>query len=135
MKHFKNTKGDIFAFELNGSQDHLIQKGMIPLTEPELDKLFNPEKYMTESELLEKRILFLRPLSRSEFKKLLFRLGKMKKLEEMISSIEDVNLCFETTIEFEDDTSFPYYHNLVKNFLLKLTDSKSIVDEWEKLIT
>lgn len=133
MKYFKNTNGDIFGFESDGSQDFLIKNEMTPLTDVELDKLFNPEKYMSKKELLEKRILFLRPLTKAEFKKLLFRLGKMKEFEKMISEIEDENLCFETTIEYEDGSSFPYYHNLVKNFLLKLIDSEFVVDKWESL--
>lgn len=48
MKYFK--KGDqVFAFEDDGSQDHLITEDMISITEEEANEIINPPK--TQSEL------------------------------------------------------------------------------------
>lgn len=41
MKHFKKN-GEIFAFEMDGSQDHLIQDGMEPITVAERDAMLAP---------------------------------------------------------------------------------------------
>jgi hypothetical protein len=40
MKHFKSPDGELFAFELDGSQDHLIPGNFVLLT---------PAQYETES--------------------------------------------------------------------------------------
>jgi hypothetical protein len=61
MKHYKNPKtNEIFAFELNGSQDDLIHKDFVEISIEELkaiqiennQKLFNNKKY-TEKRLSE----------------------------------------------------------------------------------
>lgn len=55
MKHYKLKKtGEIFGFESDGSQDHLIKKGMVLLTEKELEDLFNPKSTKEELGMLEK---------------------------------------------------------------------------------
>lgn len=42
MKHFKNSKGEIFAFEPDGSQDDLIHGDLMPVTDAELAILRAP---------------------------------------------------------------------------------------------
>ena len=39
MKHFKSTDNKVYAFEEDGSQDHLIQKDMISITIDEVIEL------------------------------------------------------------------------------------------------
>lgn len=39
MKLYKNSKNEVFAFELDGSQDHLIHKDMIPISKEEASEL------------------------------------------------------------------------------------------------
>jgi len=39
MKHYKKPDLSLWAFELDGSQDHLITEDMIPITEDELTVL------------------------------------------------------------------------------------------------
>lgn len=34
MKHYKKTNGSVWAFELDGSQDHLITADMVPCEKP-----------------------------------------------------------------------------------------------------
>lgn len=43
MKHFKKPNGDIYGFELDGSQDYLITGDMVALEGVELDAHLNPE--------------------------------------------------------------------------------------------
>jgi len=42
MKYYKNTNNEVFAFEVDGSQDMLITGDMIQLTMSEIDALLNP---------------------------------------------------------------------------------------------
>lgn len=44
MKHYKNTEGEIFAFEMDGSQDHLIKKDFKLLTQIEADEVLRPKE-------------------------------------------------------------------------------------------
>mgnify|MGYP005698246875 FL=1 len=39
MKHYKNSKNEIFAYESDGSQDHLISKDLIKITNTEKNKI------------------------------------------------------------------------------------------------
>lgn len=36
MKHYKNPNGAVYAFELDGSQDHLIAEDMVAMTPAEV---------------------------------------------------------------------------------------------------
>jgi len=42
MKHYKNTAGKVFAFESDGSQDHLIMGSMVSLSDAELTEELAP---------------------------------------------------------------------------------------------
>lgn len=42
MKHFKDSNGDVLAFEDDGSQDHLIPEDAVALTSEEFNDLVNP---------------------------------------------------------------------------------------------
>lgn len=39
MKLYKDKNNEIFAFEADGSQDHLIKKGMVAITEAQADEI------------------------------------------------------------------------------------------------
>jgi hypothetical protein len=39
MKHYLSPQGQIFAYESDGSQDHLIPSGFTPITENQTDSL------------------------------------------------------------------------------------------------
>ena len=42
MKKYKNANNDIYAFEEDGSQDHLIADEMVAITDVEADTIINP---------------------------------------------------------------------------------------------
>jgi hypothetical protein len=39
MKHYKSPDNNIYAYELDGSQDHLIPVNFMPLTDEELNSI------------------------------------------------------------------------------------------------
>ena len=43
MKYFKDSKGVVFAYEADGSQDFAIPAGLTPITEAEADQLRKPK--------------------------------------------------------------------------------------------
>ena len=49
MKYYK-LNNDVCAFELDGSQDDYITDGMVMMTDEEVDRHINPEKYLSDIE-------------------------------------------------------------------------------------
>lgn len=42
MKYFKDENGEVYAYRADGSQDHVIKPGLIPLTAEEVEAHTNP---------------------------------------------------------------------------------------------
>lgn len=58
MKYYKSPTNEIFAYELDGSQDHLIPANFIQLTQEEIDareKQFYEQKVELEKKLQEQK--------------------------------------------------------------------------------
>ena len=49
MKYYK-LNNDVYAFELDGSQDDYITEDMVKMTDDEVDRHVNPEKYLSDIE-------------------------------------------------------------------------------------
>ena len=49
MKYYKKDN-EVFAFEIDGSQDDCITKAMVKMTDDEVDRHVNPEKYLSDIE-------------------------------------------------------------------------------------
>ena len=89
MKYYKKGN-DVFAFESDGSQDDYITEDMVMMTDLEVDKHINPEKYMSAEEkqrLVRERMLTLTPI---EFDIKLVDAGLYDQVQELIQS--DVKL-------------------------------------------
>ena len=106
MKHFKYND-EIFAFEEDGSQDHLIKEGYVPLTPEEEDRLFNPIKYMTLEEQEYHRLSSFKPLTRRQFMRTLVLQGyDLDMIEGYISQIEDKAARQLALIDWKESTEF-----------------------------
>lgn len=53
MKYFKNTQNEVFAFESDGSQDHLIKADMTEITEAEIQSVIDSS--LTIAQLLDSK--------------------------------------------------------------------------------
>lgn len=51
MKTYKKTDGSLWAFEKNGSQDHLITKDMVMLTKSDLIEIANKSEQITINQI------------------------------------------------------------------------------------
>ncbi len=89
MKYYKLNK-EIHAFESDGSQDDYITEDMVKMTDDEVDRHVNPEKYLSDIEkaqLNRERMLTLTPI---EFDIKLIDAGLYDQVQELIQS--DVKL-------------------------------------------
>ena len=85
MKYYKLNK-EIYAFELDGSQDDYITEDMVKMTDEEIDRHENPEKYLSDVEkaqLNRERMLRLTPI---EFDIKLVDAGLYDQVQELITS-------------------------------------------------
>lgn len=106
MKHFKYND-EIFAFEEDGSQDHLIKEDYVPLTPEEEDRLFNPVKYMTLAEQEHYRLSSFQPLTRRQFMRTMVLQGyDLDMIEGYINQIEDKATRQLALIDWRESTEF-----------------------------
>ena len=89
MKYYK-LNNEVYAFEANGSQDDYITEDMVKMTDDEVDRHVNPEKYLSDIEkaqLNRERMPRLTPI---EFDIKLIDAGLYDQVQELIQS--DVKL-------------------------------------------
>lgn len=85
MKYYKKGN-EVFAFEIDGSQDEYVSEDMIPMTDDEVDRHVNPEKYLSDIEkaqLNRERMPTLTPI---EFDIKLVDAGLYDQVQELIQS-------------------------------------------------
>lgn len=89
MKYYKKDD-EVFAFENDGSQDEYITQDVVKMTDDEVDRHVNPEKYLSDIEkaqLNRERMPRLTPI---EFDIKLVDAGLYDEVQELIQS--DVKL-------------------------------------------
>ena len=102
MKYFK-YENDVYAFELDGSQDHLISDQHIPMTADEIDRHINPENYLSEEEKLAYKRSQYPKLTRYQFMRGMLEMGfKSSDIEAQIMLIEDEYTRELTMLGFKD---------------------------------
>jgi hypothetical protein len=85
MKYYKlNDK--VYAFELDGSQDDFITEQMVRMTDDEVDRHINPEKYMSTEEKLRLARECMPALTPIEFDIKLVDVGLYEQVQELIAS-------------------------------------------------
>lgn len=85
MKYYK-LDNDVYAFELDGNQDDYITPDMVLMSDEEIDRHENPEKYLSDIEkaqLNRERIPTLTPI---EFDIRLVDVGLYDQVQELIAS-------------------------------------------------
>lgn len=89
MKYFI-LNGEVFAFEADGSQDEYITEYMVKMSDDEVDRHINPEKYLSDSERLQLDRERMQKLTPIEFDIKLVDAGLYDQVQELIQS--DVKL-------------------------------------------
>ncbi len=106
MKYFKHINGEVYAFELDGSQDHFITNEMQKMTKSDIDRHLYPENYLTEDEKKAAYLSSLRPLTRRQFMLTLVEFELDDQIKTAISEIADIKQRKKIEIEFNDGQSF-----------------------------
>ena len=131
MNYYKKNN-EVYAFEADGSQDFLITKDMVRMTEEEVDKHTNPQNYLTPSEIYNTYLATLPPLSRRQFKLALLENNLLDVVETQINQIEDAKQKAVIQIEYQEATEFVRTSESVKYMCNLLGLSEEQVNQmWE----
>lgn len=106
MKYFKKANGQVFAFELDGSQDAYITDDMIQMTDEEVDRHIHPENHFSEEEKYKVYLKSLKPLTHRQFMITLVEFGLDDDLSNAIDGIEDSKQKKIINIEFNSSQNF-----------------------------
>lgn len=85
MKYYKKDN-EVFAFELDGSQDDYITEDMVKMTDDEVDCHVNPEKYLSDIEKVQLNRERMPTLTPIEFDIKLIDAGLYDQVQELITS-------------------------------------------------
>ena len=85
MKYYK-LNNEVYAFEANGSQDDYITEDMVKMTEDEVDRHVNPEKYLSDIEKAQLNRERMPQLTPIEFDIKLVDAGLYEQVQELIQS-------------------------------------------------
>lgn len=126
MKYYK-LNNEVYAFNANGSQDEYITEDMVKMTDEEVDRHINPEKYLTEEQKYNIYLNSLRPLTRRQFKLALLENNLLADINTAISNISDPLLKARIEIEYTEATEFVRTSDSVKYMLsiLELSEEQA----------
>lgn len=89
MKYYK-LNNEVYAFELDGSQDDYIAEDMVIMTDAEVDRHVNPEKYLSDIEKIQLNRERMPTLTPIEFDIKLVDAGLYEQVQDLIS--KDIKL-------------------------------------------
>ena len=105
MKYYKKDN-EVFAFELDGSQDDYITEDMVKMTDDEVDRHVNPEKYLSDEEkaqLNRERMPTLTPI---EFDIKLNNAGLYDTVQELIKDKFELRIAYNRATFFSRTDPF-----------------------------
>ena len=105
MKYFI-LNGEVFAFEADGSQDDHITKAMVKMSDDEVDRHVNPEKYLSDEEraqLNRERMPNLTPI---EFDIKLNNAGLYDALQDLIKDNFEMRIAYNRATFFSRTDPF-----------------------------
>ncbi|MEQ1321781.1 hypothetical protein [Acinetobacter guillouiae] len=132
MKYFKKND-EVYAFESDDSQDDLITKDFIKMTESEVDRHLNPAKYLSKAEKNQIYLQSLIPLTRRQFMLALVENELDEVIETAIANISDPKQRKIISIEYKDAQTFERLGEsvLMMAALIGLEEQK-LNSMWEK---
>ena len=129
MKHYKKDN-EVYAFEDDGSQDEYITQDMVRMTDDEIDRHLNPEKYLSDIEKVQLNRERMPRLTPIEFDIKLNNAGLYDAVQELIKDNFEMRIAYNRATFFSRTDSFVDQARIS----LGLTDEQ--VDAmWEQAIT
>ena len=123
FKYYLKNEKDVYAFEANGSQDLYITNDMVKMTDDEVDRHINPEKYLSDSERLQLARERMRKLTPIEFDIKLNNAGLYDAVQELIKD------SFELRIAYNRATFFSRTDPFIDQARIALNLTNEQVDE------
>ena len=105
MKYYK-LGNEVYAFEANGSQDDYITEDMVKMTDDEVDRHVNPEKYLSDIEkaqLNRERMSTLTPI---EFDIKLNNAGLYDTVQDLIKDNFEMRIAYNRATFFSRTDPF-----------------------------
>lgn len=136
MKYFKDKDGSVYAFDDDGSQDEFITPAMKKMTNSQIDRHLNPQKYLSDEE---KNLIYLqslRPLTRRQFMLALVENDLDEAVETAIGNIQDAKQRKQMSIEYKDAQTFERFSASIMTMATLINlDEESLNSMWEKALT
>ena len=129
MKYFK-LNNQVYAFELDGSQDDYITEDMVKMTDDDVDRHVNPEKYLSDEEKAQLNRERMPTLSPIEFDIKLHNNGLYDAVQELIKDNFEMRIAYNRATFFSRTASFVDQAQIA----LGLTDEQ-VDTMWEQAIT
>ena len=123
MRKLYKKDGEIYEFELDGSQDSLITEDFVAMTENEIDQHINPQKYMSDEEKLQLVRQQMPQLTPIEFDIKLNNNGLYDAVQDLIKDNFEMRIAYNRATFFSRTDSFVDQARIALN----LTDEQ--VDE------
>ena len=105
MKYYK-LNNEVYAFELDGSQDDYITEDMVKMTDDEVDRHVNPEKYLSDIEKAQLNRERMPTLSPIEFDIKLNNAGLYDVVQELIKDNFEMRIAYNRATFFSRTDSF-----------------------------
>ena len=107
MRNFYRKGEDIYEFESDGSQDHLITDEFVLLTEEEVERHLYPQRFLPDYDPERERLSMFIPLTRRQFMRTLVLQGyDLDLIETRIKLIEDKPTRQLALIDWKESTEF-----------------------------
>ncbi len=119
MKYYR-LNNEVYAFEADGSQDECITEHMVKMSDDEVDRHVNPEKYLSDEEraqLNRERMPTLTPI---EFDIKLNNAGLYDAVQDLIKDNFEMRIAYNRATFFSRTASFVDQARIV----LGLTDEQ-----------
>ena len=129
MKYYK-LNNVVYAFESDGSQDDYITEDMVKMTDDEVDRHVNPEKYLSDEERAQLNRERMPTLSPIEFDIKLHNNGLYDAVQELIKDNFEMRIAYNRATFFSRTASFVDQAQIA----LGLTDEQ-VDTMWEQAIT
>ena len=105
MKYYK-LNNVVYAFEADGSQDDLITKDMTKMSDDDVDRHINPEKYLSDSERLQLNRERMQKLTPIEFDTKLNNNGLYGAVQELIKDNFEMRIAYNRATFFSRTDPF-----------------------------
>ena len=134
MKYYK-LNNEVYAFELDGSQDEYITEHMVKMSDDEVDRHVNPEKYLSDEEKLQlsrERMPLLKPM---DFELKLVDFGLYDAVQELINSDIKLKIAYNRALYFSRADPFIEQARQALGLTYKQIDEMWTASQWGFLMT